>query len=398
MGKLEKLIAQLCPNGVPMVPISEIGTLTRGKRFVHADAVEEGIPCIHYGELYTYYGISTISTKSFVREELAEGLRYAHKNDVIIVGAGENDIDIGIAVAYLGEKAVAVHDACYILSHKCNPKYISYCLRTNDYHNQIKKYVSSGKICSISAEGIGKAIIPIPPRPIQDEIVCYLDELTRLTNGLVSSLNSEKVLRNQQLEYYRELLLDEGELVTLSDIACYSKERVAASLLSDDTYVGVENLLPNKAGKKTSERTPTEGNATKFSSGDILIGNIRPYLRKIWMADIDGGTNGDVLVIHNTNTGAISSEYLYYVLCSENFFDYDTKHSKGTKMPRGDKASVMKYSFRLPSLDRQHEIVNILNRLRQYYGSLSDGISFEIDARQRQYEFYRDNLLTFESN
>ena len=90
-----------------------------------------------------------------MRKELASKLRYAQKNDVIIVGAGENDVDIGIAVAYLGDEQVAIHDACYILHHSLDPKYISYCLRTEDYHRQIKKYVSSGKICAISAEGIG---------------------------------------------------------------------------------------------------------------------------------------------------------------------------------------------------------------------------------------------------
>ena len=126
MSKLNELILKFCPEGVPYLPISEIGTLTRGKRFVHADAVDDGIPCIHYGELYTYYGIWTDSARSHVRKELASKLRYAQKNDVIIVGAGENDVDIGIAVAYLGDEQVAIHDACYILHHSLDPKYISY--------------------------------------------------------------------------------------------------------------------------------------------------------------------------------------------------------------------------------------------------------------------------------
>ena len=150
--RLDRLIEELCPKGVPYKLISEIGTLMRGKRFVKADAVEDGIPCIHYGEIYTHYGIYTVETKSHVRPELGPKLRYASKNDVIIVGAGENDIDIGIGVALLGEEEVAVHDACYILKHDMNPKYISYFLRTENYHKQIKKYVSSGKICAISSE------------------------------------------------------------------------------------------------------------------------------------------------------------------------------------------------------------------------------------------------------
>ena len=210
MSKISELITQLCPNGVDYIPISELGTLTRGKRFVHADAVDKGIPCIHYGELYTYYGVSTYTTKSFVREELKDKLRYAHKNDVIIVGAGENDVDIGIAVAYLGDEDVAIHDACYILTQKNNPKYISYCLRTEYYHSQIKKYVSRGKICAISAASIGKAELPIPPLEIQDEIVHILDEYSEKTEKLCKELGAELTARKKQYEYYRDLLLDFG--------------------------------------------------------------------------------------------------------------------------------------------------------------------------------------------
>ena len=205
--ELNELMNSLCPNGVQYIPISEIGTLRRGKRFVHADAVDKGIPCIHYGELYTYYGISAVTTKSFVREELAPKLRYAHKNDVIIVGAGENDTDIGIGVAYLGDDEVAIHDACYIFSHDMNPKYISYCLRTDAYHKQIKRYVSSGKICSISAEGIGKAVIPVPPLLVQNKIVQILDNFTELTAELTVKLTAELASRKFQYEYYRDKLL-----------------------------------------------------------------------------------------------------------------------------------------------------------------------------------------------
>ena len=103
--------------------------------------MEEGVPCIHYGELYTYYGVHASIAKSHIREELRDKMRYAHKGDVIIVGAGENNVDIGVGVAWEGDENIAVHDACYTLSnHQQNSKYLSYCLRTTDYHQQIKKY------------------------------------------------------------------------------------------------------------------------------------------------------------------------------------------------------------------------------------------------------------------
>lgn len=207
MSKIDEMIAKLCPNGVEYKTLGEIGTFERGRRFVKADAVEVGTPCIHYGELYTHYGISATEVKSHINPNLKTKLRYAEKNDVIIVAAGENNIDIGIAVAWLGNYKVAVHDACFIFRHQQNPKYISYFLRSETYHKQIKKYVSEGKICSISAEGISKAIIPVPPIKIQEEIVSILDDYTEKTSELISNLEKELVARKKQYEFYRDQLL-----------------------------------------------------------------------------------------------------------------------------------------------------------------------------------------------
>lgn len=190
-----------------LVSLDSLGTLTRGKRFVHADATGQGVPCIHYGELYTYYGVYASNVKSHIREELRPKMRYAHKGDVIIVGAGENNIDIGIGVAWEGDEDVAVHDACYILCHSQNSKYISYFLRSDMYHNQIKKYVSEGKICSISAKGLGKAMIPLPSIAEQQKIVEVLDRFDALCNDLTNGLPAEIEARQKQYEYYRDKLL-----------------------------------------------------------------------------------------------------------------------------------------------------------------------------------------------
>ena len=187
--------------------MSEVGTFTRGRRFVRADIVEQGYPCIHYGDMYTYYGLSATETKTYIPIEVAKKLRFAQQNDVVIVGAGENDEDIGIGVAWLGDSSPAVHDACYIFHHNQNPKFISHYLRTSFYHKQIKTSVSSGKICSISAEGIGKALIPIPPLSEQERIVSILDRFEALTTDLTSGLPAEIKARQQQYEYYRDKLL-----------------------------------------------------------------------------------------------------------------------------------------------------------------------------------------------
>ena len=195
------------PESVRWMTLGEIGTFERGRRFVHADDRDEGIPCIHYGELYTHYGIWADKVKTHINPDITTKLRYAEKGDVVIVAAGENNTDIGVGVAWLGNEKVAVHDACFIFRHKQNPKYISYLLRTNGYHQEIKKHVSEGKICSISAEGLAKAKFPVPPIEIQNRIVKVLDNFDSICSDLQIGLPAEIDARKKQYEYYRDLLL-----------------------------------------------------------------------------------------------------------------------------------------------------------------------------------------------
>ena len=202
-----EMLKRCFENNVKVIPLNELGSFSRGKRFVRNDIREEGIPCIHYGDLYTYYGISAEKSRYFLEQEFSEKMRFAHKGDVVIVQAGENDMDIGIGVAWIGDEDVAVHDACYIFKHNINPKYISHYLRTNIYHLQIKKYVSTGKICSISAQNIGRALIPIPTLEEQQRIVDILDRFYTLCNDISIKITGEIEGRQKQYEYYRDKLL-----------------------------------------------------------------------------------------------------------------------------------------------------------------------------------------------
>ena len=194
-------------QGVIWMKMSEIGTFIRGKRFVRTDIVNDGVPCIHYGDMYTYYGLYATESKGMLRNELAPKMRYAQKNDVVIVAAGENKEDIGIGMAWLGDEPAAVHDACFIFKSDLYPQYVSHYLRTKYYHKQIVKHVSEGKICSISAKGLGNAIIPIPPYEEQVRIATQLNKFDALVSDLVQGLPAEIAAVQEQYEYYRDKLL-----------------------------------------------------------------------------------------------------------------------------------------------------------------------------------------------
>lgn len=182
-----------------------------------------------------------------------------------------------------------------------------------------------------------------------------------------------------------------SEILKLSDVAQYVKCRREPSYLTSENYVSVENLLQNKKGKKSAGNIPSEGSVIEFLKDDILVGNIRPYLKKIWFSNIDGGTNGDVLVIRSKDPKLLLPKYLYYVLSSDRFFDFMNSNSKGAKMPRGDKEKIMSYVLSVPSIEKQTEIIRILD----VFNDLEAELEAELEARKKQYEFYRDQLLSF---
>ena len=137
----------------------------------------------------------------------------------------------------------------------------------------------------------------------------------------------------------------------LSNVSSYVTEKISVDSIDISEYITTDNLLQNKRGRVIAEKLPTQ-KVTKFKKDDILIANIRPYLKKIWQADIEGGASSDVLVIRSNDL--IDNNFLYYALTQDSFFEYVMKGSKGTKMPRGDKSQIM--HFVIPDFDNDEQI------------------------------------------
>ena len=276
-----------------------------------------------------------------------------------------------------------------------NKRFLYYTLKSNIVQLPIKNSIKQGSLAAISFNILNFISIPIPPLPLQQEIVTILDAFTDLD----ASLQAELEARRKQYEHYRNQLLNfegkEVEWKTLGEVAYYPNSRISASEVDETNYVGVENLLQNKLGKTLSNYVPTTGNLIEYKTYDILIGNIRPYLKKIWMATNNGGTNGDVVVIRiNSDFNLkIIPRFLYFALSSDVFFDFDNQFAKGGKMPRGDKNAILKFKIPIPPLSEQERIVGILDK---FDALLNTELPAEIAARRKQYEYYREKLLTFE--
>lgn len=403
---LERLL-----NGTPVAwrPLGDIAKVQRGAsprpiaQYITDD--EDGVPWIKIGD--TSPGLKYVQrTAQKITPKGAAQSRILKKGDFII----SNSMSFGRP--YILNIEGAIHDGWASISEfkeRLNSDFLYHYLSSNNVQNYWLTKINSGSVSNLNADIIKTLPIPIPcpddPKrslAIQTEIVRILDAFISLT----AELTAELTARKKQYNYYRDQLLtfsDDADIEwkPLGELAEYSKTRIGYESLDGKNYVGVDNLLQNRAGKVDSSYAPTSGKLTQYKAGDVLFGNIRPYLKKIWHADRVGGTNGDVLVIHPTDKN-INPRYLYQVLADDKFFEYNMQHAKGAKMPRGNKPKIMEYNIPIPypndpkkSMAEQARIVHILDKFDALTNSISEGLPREIELRQKQYEYYRDLLLSF---
>ena len=145
----------------------------------------------------------------------------------------------------------------------------------------------------------------------------------------------------------------------LSTTCEYSKDRISVEEVNENNYISTENMLPNRGGVETASSVAEGKTFPAYKEGDILLSNIRPYFKKIWFADKKGGCSNDVLVLKTNKS--VDKRFLYYVLSDNNFFNYSTVTSKGTKMPRGSKTAIMKYLVPDVDMPTQKRIADILS-------------------------------------
>ncbi|HEL2491004.1 TPA: restriction endonuclease subunit S [Streptococcus suis] len=302
------------------------------------------------------------------------------------------------------------------------PRYLYYYLATID----LESMATNPTRPSLTQAILDKIPIPVPSLPIQQRIVQVLDNFDAVCNDLNIGLPKEIELRQKQYDYYREKLLTftaEGVYtdstvqystvqyrqdlirllnwvfgpirVELGAVASYGNQKISTGDLSPKSYIGVDNLLQNRAGKLDATYLPEMVKVNIYEEGNILIGNIRPYLKKIWFATNSGGASPDVLVVQNQVKDCLVNRYLYHILANDRFFEFDMQNAKGSKMPRGDKGAVLHYQFILPTFSDQFRIVAILDKFDELTTSISQGLPKEIELRQKQYEYFRDKLLTF---
>ncbi len=394
MSRIDKLVATLCPRGVEFKALGDIAKLVRGNGLPKSDFTESGVGCIHYGQIYTHYGVSATETISFVSPQTATPLAKVEPSDLIITNTSENVEDVCKSVAWLGKTQIVTGGHATVIKHGQDARFLSYYFRTPEFFAQKKKHAVGTKVIDVSAKNLAKIRVPVPPLEIQREIVKVLDAFTELEADLEAYLEA----RRKQYKHYRDSLLTSDARVKfklLGELGKRNKGTVITagrmkSIQQDDGPIRVF------AGGQTIADVSKEAVPTKdvVRVPSIIVksrGHIgfeyydRPFTHKaeLWSYSI--------------NHKDANQKFVYYYLLTRIGRLQEIARANSVKLPQLGVADTDTLFIPLPPLEIQREIVKVLDNFTELEAELEAELDAELEARRKQYHHYRDRLLTFEA-
>ena len=214
----------------------------------------------------------------------------------------------------------------------------------------------SGQI-ELSLDIIGNIKIPVPPIDVQKQIV---EEICKVDESVSSSI---QLIEKNEADVEGLLSSINFEDGALNNIAPFVTKSIKYNDIASETYITTDNMLQNKLGVIPFVGEANISSITEYKKDDILISNIRPYLKKIWFADKEGGCSKDVLVLRSVDASKYLPKYIFYMVRRDAFFDYVMEGKKGVKMPRGNKEDIQKYRIPIPPIEEQRRIVSKIEAL-----------------------------------
>lgn len=399
---LEKLIRELCPEGVEYRELSELFKTKNGytPSKGNKEFWENGnIPWFRMDDIRQNGGILSHALQN-VTEKAVKGELFPENSLIVATTAtiGEHAL---ITVPSLANQQFT----CLSLKEEYKNQFVIkflyyYCFKLDEY---CKKNLNQGSLASVDRGKFSKFKFPLPPLPIQQEIVRILDTFTNLT----AELTAELTARRKQYEYYRDELLTFGEDVPklcLSEIATemyrgsgIKRDEVSESGIPCVRYGEIYTTYDVQFNKCVSHVDPKKVSAPKyFEYGDVLFAITGESVSDIAKSVVYLGSDiclagGDIVVMkHKQNP-----RYMAYALSTTNAQIQKSKGKVKSKVVHSSMPSLREIRIPIPSLIEQEKIANILDNFRKLCNGFDEGLPAEISTRQKQYEYYRDKLLQF---
>lgn len=388
MSKLEELILELCPNGVEYKTIGEIAIdIFRGSGIKREQVTETGTPCVRYGEIYTTYGVWFDKCVSHTDESAITSKKYFECGDILFAITGESVEDIAKCSAYIGQERCLAGGDIVVLRHNQDPKYLSYALSTTDARRQKSKGKVKSKVVHSSVPAIKELIVPIPPLPVQREIVRILDNFTELTAELQEQLIAELIARKKQYEYYTKEVFNLNDSVKILKLSEIADIGTGSSNTNEAVESGIYPFFVRSQEPLKKNQYEYDETAIITAGDGVGVGKVFHYVEGKY------ALHQRAYRIHINTTAVLPKYYFYYM--KSTFLEYIQKTMFHSSVSSIRRPMLNEYPVPVPPLEEQKHIVDILDRFDTLCNDLTSGLPAEIEARQKQYEYYRDKLLSF---
>jgi len=408
MSKLDELIEEMCPNGVEYKPLGDLCYLvTKQTGFDYSNHIKARL--LNHKE---DGAIPYMQTKFFTGHRFDYNTDYYVPRDIVEkfpkITLNERCLLFSIVGASIGNVGLfPAKQMCFlggaICVAKVKPEYcvdfLYYCVESHDFQRQIVQK-TKGPQATITVDDIRNFVVPVPPLEVQREIVRVLDNFTFLT----AELTAELTARKKQYEYYREQLLSadtEIERFTIDECTQKTQNIKWKDTVGEYDYIDLSSV--DREMSAICETTTINSNSAPsraqqiVHTDDVLFGTTRPLLKRCCMVPqkYDGQIASTGFCILRAQKEKILPRYLYYVISSDAFYKYLEPLQVEGSYPSVTNSNVKAYSVSLPSIAVQTRIVRVLDNFEVICNNLKIGLPAEIEARRKQYEFYRDKLLTF---
>ena len=401
-----KKIPDIDCSNVEYKRLRDISNIIRGGNFQKKDFIEQGKPCIHYGQIYTRLGTTTSKSITYLNDDVYSKSKKAMPNDIIMAVTSENIEDVCKCTVWVGNKDVAVSGHTAIIHPSINSKYLAYYFQTTMFFKQKRKLAHGTKVIEVTPDKLNDIIIPVPPLSVQENIVKILDRFDKLNNDMSEGLPAEIKVRKKQYEYYRDTLLSFDDKAC-SQIVKVEREReltrskaIKWLKLCDIADIGTGSSNTNEAlevGKypfyvrsqdvKRKDTYEFDETAIITSGDGVGVGKIFHFVEGKY------ALHQRAYRIHITDENVLPKYFFYYMKAT--FLNYIEKNSFHSSVTSVRRPMLNNYLVPVPPLEEQERIVSILDRFDKLCNDISEGLPAEIEARQKQYEYYRDKLLTF---
>ena len=399
MSKLDELIQELCPDGVEYKKLGEIGKFYGGITGKSKnDFVDGNAKFITYKNIYDNLSLNLdVDDKVKINEN--ENQRTLEYGDIIFTGSSETAEECGISsvLTQKTDEKLYLNSFCFFLRLNdkdiLNPDFAKHLFRSSNLRYQIGKTASGVTRFNVSKKAMERVCIPVPPLEVQCEIVRILDKFTLLT----AELTAELTARRKQYEYYMRDLLFFGKYDNKNKV--YNLGELCTKLKGIAITAGQMKKITSENGEVrifAGGKTRVDVKSDSINNDDIIkVPNIIVQSRGIIdFIYYDKPCSFKKEMWSYTNENNITLKYIYYYL-KNNVGYFRQRGSQMGSMPQISLKITEKYKIPIPSIYEQEKIVNILERFDKLCNDITNGLPAEIDRRQKQYEYYRDKLLTF---